>query len=133
MGDEHRVIMVEITVAHGRTCNMGHRVVTRQLNEGFVTGQLAVCSQREGLQHRVRPQPRKKMRHSAPFVVASLRADVVERAGVGNVDFHALVEPCRSRAVFKHGQFRTLFHAHDKMQDRVAVGLFVQVNQIDGL
>ena len=59
------------------------------------------------------------MRHRPAFVIASLRADMVERTAIGHVDLHALVEPRRCRAVLQHRQFRTFFDPDDVMQDRV--------------
>ena len=67
----------------------------------------------------------------APFVVAPLRAHVVQRTAIGHVHFHALVEPCRRRTVFQNGERRAAFHPHNVMQDRVGRGVAVMVDQAD--
>ena len=73
------------------------------------------------------------MRHRPPFMVAALRADVVEARALGNVDLHHLVEPRRCGAVFKHGQLRALFQLHAMVQDRVRSFGTMDINQRNGL
>jgi hypothetical protein len=41
------------------------------------------------------------MRDRAAFMIAALRAHMVEARAIGHVDFHALVEARRRRAVFQ--------------------------------
>ena len=135
MGHEDRVVMVERrirTVTHGRARHMGDRIVAGQLDHMLVACHRAVCGEREGLVGRTCPHPREHMRHRAPLMVAALRADVMECAAIGHVDFHALVEPRGGWPVFENGDLGAFLDTHDVVQHRIRGLVAVQVDEADG-
>ncbi len=119
MGDEDRVVVVEIAIAHAGAGDMRLRVVAGQFHDAFVAGHHAVDGQREALEHRLRPEPGKDMRRGAAFVIAALRAHVMEARGVRHVHFHHLVEPRRGGTVFEQGHLGAVVQLDDMVQDRV--------------
>ena len=98
---------------------MGDCIIARQFDHAFVARQHAVCGQREGLEDRFRPEPREDRRGGAALVVAALRADMVQLAGIGNFDFHHLVEARRSRTVLEDRHLGPGIDLDDVVQDRV--------------
>ena len=71
------------------------------------------------------------MRHRAPLMVAPLGPHKVQLARIGNVDFHALVEPCRSRTVFENRRLCPGLHADHVMQDGIGVFFAMRIDQAD--
>ncbi len=114
--------MVEVArrpVADRCPCHMRHRMIAFYVDHAFVPGQHAVLGQREGFEDGLRRKPSKAMRHRTPPMVASLRADVVERAAFGDVNLQHRVEPRPAGTGFQQRQRRPRFDPDAVMQDRI--------------
>ena len=98
---------------------MRNRVVAGQLDHAIVARQHAVDRHGEGSERRFSAQTGKDMRSRAAFMVAPLRADMVEGRIVSNFNFQHLVETCRSWAIFQQRQFCPCIQLDAVVKDRI--------------
>ena len=132
MGDEHRVVVMEIAVSHASTCHMRHCVVTGQLDYAFVACQHTVLGQCKAFESAFLSQTGKDMRRRAAVVVATLRAHVMEDTGVRNIHFHAFVETRCGRAVLQQRHLGPCIYADHMVQNGIRRRGFMLVLQAYG-
>ena len=133
MCDEDRIVVVKISIPDTSTGDMSHRVISGQFNNALVARQNAVLCQREALERTLLPQAGKCMRCRATFMVAPLRAHMMEYTGVGDIHFHDLVESRRRGSVFQNGDFSSCINTDNVVQDRIGCLAFVLVLKVYGL
>ncbi len=87
MGDEHRIVVMEIfTVTHTSPSDMRYCIVTNDVDNAFIAGQNAVRGQREGLERRLGCNSCKTMGYGATFMITALRAHMMKRTALRDID-----------------------------------------------
>ena len=119
MGDEHRVVLMEIPITHSGPRHMRHRVITHQFDHTFIACHHAVGGQGKGFEEALRPQPGKNMRGRLSLVIAALGTDMMKPCAFGHIHLHHLVEPCSGGAILEKGNFGLGVKLDHMMQDRI--------------
>ena len=119
MGDEDRVVMVEIAISDAGARHMSRGIVARELDHAFVARQRAVHGDGEALEQRLGPQTGEDMGRGTALMVAALCAHMVETRGVGHLDLHHGVEARGGGAVLQKRDFGTFVELHNMVQHRI--------------
>ena len=80
---------------------MGRRIGPGQIDHAFIAGQRAIGGQGKAAKAAGSRQPGKDMGSGKTLMVAALRADMVKRRTVANLDLQHRIEPGGGRATFQ--------------------------------
>ena len=121
LGDDAGIAaMVKIiAITNRRTAHMRRDFIPEDFDHTFIARQHAIGGHGKGFECRLSTQPGKDMRCSSAFMIATLRADMVEPGAIGYLDFHHLVEPRRGRAIFQNRQFSPCIKLDAMVQYRI--------------
>ena len=131
MGDEDRVVVVEVAVPDAGAGHMRHRLVAGELDHVVVAGQPAVHRQRERLEQALPPEPREERGRRPPLVVAPLGAHVVEGGAVRDLDLGDRVQPRRRRPAFEQREIGARLEPDQVMHQRVRPRRAAAIDEAD--
>ncbi len=119
MGDENRVVMMEVTIADAGTRHMGRGIIAGELDHAFVAGQRAVHGNGEALEQRLAAETGEDMCCGPALMIAALCPDMVEARVVGHFNLHHGIEARSGGAVLQKRHFGVFFELHDVVQHRI--------------
>lgn len=122
MGDEHRVVVVEIrAVAHAGTGDMRIRAVPDDIHHHFIARQHAVHGKREALEQAFLADTGKDMRVHPALMIAALNANVVKARAIGDIDLQHTVQTPRRCTALKQRKIGAFIHLYAMVKNNVFI------------